>query len=98
MVLLTYLPIQIVLVAAAAHASAIPQRYGAPQPKCTTKRVPQPTSYNCKPDQECQTKYEEQCQTEYEEQCQTKYEEQCQTEYEQKCETQYEVRPKCVVA
>ena len=79
---------QIALLVAA--SSAAPQSgYGAP--KCETKRVEQPTSYNCKQDQECETKYEQKCETKYEEECQTKYEEQCETEYQEKCETKYEV-------
>ncbi len=54
---------------------AAPAGYGAPpEPKCETKRVPQPTSYNCKQDQECSTSYEEQCEVEYQEKCETKYE------------------------
>ena len=68
-------------------------QYGAPAaPKCQTRRVPEPTSYKCQQDQECQTRYEQECNTSYEEECQTKYEEQCELEYQEKCETKYEVR------
>ena len=63
---------QILLAAGYAHAypaadksppgyGAPPPSYGAPQPQCTTVRVKQPTSYNCKQDQECSTSYDQQC-------------------------------------
>ena len=56
---------QILLAAGYAHAypaaDKAPAGYGAPQPQCTTVRVKQPTSYNCKQDQECSTSYDQQC-------------------------------------
>ena len=65
------IPLQILLAVGYAQAKpaadkpppgyGAPPSYGAPQPQCTTVRVKQPTSYNCKQDQECSTTYEQQC-------------------------------------
>lgn len=60
MILYTQFLLQIFL--AFGSSLAYPQGgYGAP--KCETKRVQQPTSYNCKQDQECTTSYEQKCDT-----------------------------------
>ena len=87
---------QLLLAFGCAQLSARPQEsYGSPAaplitPSCKTERVEEPTSYNCKQDQECETKYEEKCKTEYDEECKTTYEEKCEVEYQDKCETKYE--------